>query len=253
MVQPAILCRLCPNGLSPPCGPRLPQDPSLSSQLCQRCGGYGSASCLLRLCVLACQCGVRLGPRRCPDRACDTQPSARPVHPRAWTPRSGICSSGSACHPHACARKAAPRRAARACSRTPLFRVNSADAAAVAALPPACSDCACLSVVPDKPRLCTPVVGSLTSEATALTLLRISCHCHFSSLQLTGGSPAIANSALYNSQEVCTLEPHGLVAYIFMHIPLRYRRGRQLNGGRPTNKPAKRPTKKPAHTAANKR
>ena len=160
------------------------------------------------------------------------QPSARPVHPRAWTPRSGICSSGSACHPHACARKAAPRRAARACSRTPLFRVNSADAAAVAALPPACSDCACLSVVPDKQRLCTPVVGSLTSEAT---------------------SPAIANSALYNSQEVCTLEPHGLVAYIFMHIPLRYRRGRPLDGGRPTNKPAKRPTKKPAHTAANKR
>ena len=86
----------------------------------------------------------------------------------------------------------------------------------VAALPPACSDCACLSVVPDKQRLCTPVVGSLTSEATALTLLRISFHCHFSSLQLTGGSPAIANSALYNSQEVCALESHGLVAYIFM-------------------------------------
>ena len=172
------------------------------------------------------------GLRRCPDSVCDTQPSARPVHPRAWTPRSGICSSGSACHPHACARKAAPRRAARACRRTPLFRVNCADAAVVAALPPACSDFACLSVVPDKQRLCTPVVGSLTSEAT---------------------SPAIANSALYNSQEVCTLEPHGLVAYIFMHIPLRYRRARQLDGGRPTNKPARRPTKKRAHTAANKR
>ena len=152
-----------------------------------------------------------------------------------------------------CARKAAPRRAARACRRTPLFRVNSADAAVVAALPPACSDCACLSVVPDKQRLCTPVVGSLTSEATALTLLRISFHCHFSSLQLTGGSPAIANTALYNSQEVCTLEPHGLVAYIFMHIPLRYRRARQLDGGRPTNKQARRPTKKRAHAAANKR
>ena len=202
------------------------------------------------------------GLRRFPDIVCDTltgqgtvqmQPSARPVHPRAWTPRSGICSSGSACHPHACARKASPRRAARACRRTPLFRLNSADAAAVVALPPACSDCACSSVVPEKPRLCTPVVGSLTSEATALTLLRISYHCHFSPLQLTGGSPAIANLALYNSQEVCTFEPHGLVAYIFMHTPLRYLQCRQLDGCRPTNKPAKRPTKKPAHTAANKR
>ena len=158
--------RLCPKGRSPPCGPRLQQDPSLSSQQCRRCGGCGAASCLLRLCVFV--CGAR---------------QAAPLH---------------ACRgPHD--------------------------------------------------------VGSLTSEATALTLLRISCHCHFSPLQLTGGSPAIANSALYNSQEVCTFEPHGLVAYIFMHIPLRYLRGRQLDGGRPTNKPAKRPTKKPAHTAANKR
>ena len=48
------------------------------------------------------------GLRRFPDIVCDTltgqgtvqmQPSARPVHPRAWTPRSGICSSGSACNP----------------------------------------------------------------------------------------------------------------------------------------------------------
>ena len=38
---------------------------------------------------------------------------------------------------------------------------------------PACSDCACLPAVLDKQRLCTPVVGPLTSESTALTLLKL--------------------------------------------------------------------------------
>ena len=64
----------------------------------------------------------------------------------------------------------------------------SADAAAVVVLLHACSDNACLPVVPDKQRLCTPVAGPLSSESTALMLLRIHCHCHFSSLQLAGSS-----------------------------------------------------------------
>ena len=115
-------------------------------------------------------------------------------------------------------RQAAPRRP---CRRTPLLRVSCTDAAAVAAPPRACSGRACLPVVPDKPRLCAPVVGphppspgplpsesaALTlrrcgaaaqpclpvqqhnpcraSESTASTLLRINGHCHFSSLQFT--------------------------------------------------------------------
>ena len=63
-----------------------------------------------------------------------------------------------------CARKAAPSIA---CSTTPLLRVSCVGAAAVAAPPHVCSDCACLPVVPDKPRICTlvdVVVGPLTSE-----------------------------------------------------------------------------------------
>ena len=94
-----------------------------------------------------------------------TNALSRSSHPRspsippAWKPR-GICSSGRACHPHTCfahpsaapgcARKTTPRHC---CCRTPLIRVNCADAAAVATLPHAYSDCACLPVVPpDKPR-----------------------------------------------------------------------------------------------------
>ena len=47
-----------------------------------------------------------------------------------------------------CATKTAPRHACHTCShRTPLIRVNCADAAAVAALLHAFSDCACLLVV----------------------------------------------------------------------------------------------------------
>ena len=55
-----------------------------------------------------------------------------------------------------CARQAASRSA---CHRTPSFLVNCAHIAAAAAPPHACSDCACLPVVPDKQRLCTLVVG----------------------------------------------------------------------------------------------
>ena len=49
-----------------------------------------------------------------------------------------------------CARQAASRSA---CHRTPSFLVNCAHIAAAAAPPHACSDCACLPVVPYKPRL----------------------------------------------------------------------------------------------------
>ena len=85
-------------------------------------------------------------------------------------------------HPHACC--ACPSAAPQVCRlcpkgrspprlrRTTLLRVICADDAAVAALPQACSDC-CLPVVPDKPRLCTPVVGALTPESTALTLRQL--------------------------------------------------------------------------------
>ena len=60
-----------------------------------------------------------------------------------------------------CARKASPLHA---CRRSPLLRVNCAHAAAAAAQPHACSDCACLPVMPDKPRLCPLVVWPITSE-----------------------------------------------------------------------------------------
>ena len=39
----------------------------------------------------------------------------------------------------------------------------------------ACSDCACLPALPDKLRLYTTVVGPLTSESTASTLLLLRC------------------------------------------------------------------------------
>ena len=41
-------------------------------------------------------------------------------------------------------------------------------------------------MVPDKLRLCTPVVGPLTSEPAAVTLRRFNCNYHFSILQITG-------------------------------------------------------------------
>ena len=118
-----------------------------------------------------------------------------------WKQRSS-CSSGRACHPHACcAFTSAPcaRKAvlSSACCRIPLLHVNSPDVAAAVVLPPACSDCACLHVI--------PVVGPLISESTALTPLRINCR---------------RTSVLYNSLERCSFQPpissfpkpHGLVA-----------------------------------------
>ena len=97
-------------------------------------------------------------------------PSARPVYPCAWRPRS-IGSSGRASRPHACRAcpAAAPATPAVGLGRTPLLRVNYADAAVVAALPHACSCCPCLPMVPDKPRLCMPV----TPESTASKLRRL--------------------------------------------------------------------------------
>ena len=104
------------------------------------------------------------------------------------------------------------------------------------------SDCVCLPAVPDKLRHCSPVMGPLTSETTALRLLRINCHCHLSFLQFACRPTAIATAALYNSLEVCALQPPiSDLLVIFMHTPLRFLRGRQ--GGRPTNKPARQPTK----------
>ena len=135
-------------------------------------------------------------------------PSVWPVYHYSWKQRS-TCSSGraSGCHPHVCsaypsagcARKADPSHA---CRRTPLLpsRVNRADAATVAALRHACSEAARTV----RARQAAPLHacrGALTSEFTAWTLLRINghCHSHFSSLQFTGGSTAIATSALSNS------------------------------------------------------
>ena len=51
--------------------------------------------------------------------------------------------------PLSSARATAPRHA---CRKSPLIRVDCADAVVVVALPHACSDCACLPVVPDKLR-----------------------------------------------------------------------------------------------------
>ena len=82
-----------------------------------------------------------------------TNAASRRSHPRGLPARKPrcTCSSGRACQPHACCAypSTAPRHAWR---WTPLIRVNCADATAVAALPHACSDCACLPVMPDKPR-----------------------------------------------------------------------------------------------------
>ena len=103
-------------------------------------------------------------PRQQNSLSCQTNAPSRSCYPRgpsippAWKSR-GTCSSGWAFlipaaptpqrRPAGCARKTAPRHA---CRRTPLIQVNCADAAAVAALPHTCSDCACLPVVPDKLR-----------------------------------------------------------------------------------------------------
>ena len=94
------------------------------------------------------------------------QPSALPVCPRSRKPRS-TCSSCRACPPVPAPHRGSAVPKGHARSRTPFLRVNSTNAAAVAALPRACSDCACLPVVTNQLRLCTPVVGPLAFESTA--------------------------------------------------------------------------------------
>ena len=85
------------------------------------------------------------------------QQSTRPVYPHTWRQYNTL-SSGRACHPHACCAcpSAAPGGAdggsRHACRKTPPVS-HPCNSAAVAALPHACSDCACLLVLPDKQRL----------------------------------------------------------------------------------------------------
>ena len=88
------------------------------------------------------------------------------------------------CHPHACYACPQLRCKSAGCVRTaapatpgerPLSSVNCADAAAAAVRPHACSDCACLPVVPDKPRVCKIVVGRahcIETAAVQVTLPR---------------------------------------------------------------------------------
>ena len=85
------------------------------------------------------------------------QTSARPVYPRSWA-RLSPPASAQPVYPLSLLLEAAQYllkrsilpssrlrcRKGRACCRTPLLRVNRADAAAVAAMPPACLGCACL-------------------------------------------------------------------------------------------------------------
>ena len=113
---------------------------------------------------LSASSAVPVRPRQQNSLSCQTNAPSRSCYPRgpsippAWNEvaryllkRLGLPHTCCA-HPSAapgCARKTAPRHA---CRRTPLIRVNCADAAAVAALPHTCSDCACLPVVPDKLR-----------------------------------------------------------------------------------------------------
>ena len=107
------------------------------------------------------------------------QPSARPIYPRAWKPRS-TCSSGRACQPRAvpapqrrrksagCARKAAP---CHACSHDRTLQSEST-VPTLRRLRRRLTVCACLPVLPDKQHHCTPVVGPLISdsESTAFKL-----------------------------------------------------------------------------------
>ena len=102
---------------------------------------------------------------RCPSIPAPASHSApaKTAEPAILTPAVPAPQRGR--KPADCARKTAPRIA---CSRTSTLRVSFAGAAAVAAPPHACSDCAYLPVVPDKPRLYTLVVGPLTSECNGV-------------------------------------------------------------------------------------
>ena len=104
------------------------------------------------------------------------QPSVQPVYPRAWRPCS-TCSSGRMpasrllCLPLSGATRdpSPPSQLCRHCGGCGSH---------------ACSNCACLPVVTEKPRPCTLVVGPLTYGCC-------------------GDSSAIATSALFNSLRVC--------------------------------------------------
>ena len=124
--------------------------------------------------------------RHCPDSVFDKltrqgmmQTSARPVYPRSWA-RLSPPASAQPVYPLSLLLEAAQYllkrsilpssrlrcRKGRACCRTPLLRVNRADAAAVAAMPPAwqCLLRLCMSaVVPDKQRLCTHIVAPISA------------------------------------------------------------------------------------------
>ena len=80
-----------------------------------------------------------------------------PSIPQRLDPHS-TCSSGRACHPHACS--ACPQRLCPKDSSPPRLRSSESTvptprrrggSAAAGGLPHACSDCACLPVMPDKP------------------------------------------------------------------------------------------------------
>ena len=151
----------------------------------------------------AAACVLTNAPSRC------SHPPARPTprlgHLLEW---SSLPSSRLPCLP---SESVAPlvcrlRRTRHACLRTPLLRVTCADAAAVVAPPHACSGCAYLPAVPDKPRLCH---RPLTSESTALTLR-------------PGGSTAMATSALFNSLAVSFSNPPTLFEFQARRIALRY-------------------------------
>ena len=93
---------------------------------------------------------------------CTNQKQPRPWHQRGPSiPRPGSRAAPAQAvepailtpaAPNPQQRPAVPERQLPDCRRTPLIRVNCADATAVVALPHACSDCACLPVVPDKLR-----------------------------------------------------------------------------------------------------
>ena len=113
------------------------------------------------------------------------------------------------CHPHACYACPQLRCKSAGCVRTaapatpgerPLSSVNCADAAAAAVRPHACSDCACLPVVPDKPRVCKIVVGRahcIETAAVQVTLPRQLSPTHWQSSQSLPPRRQVSDSALW--------------------------------------------------------
>ena len=141
------------------------------------------------------------------------QPSVRPVYPAPGRPRRGggsTCSSrcDPAGHPHArpAAVSSPQRRPAGPALPTtpavgPLYSRDNrdcADAAAVAGLPPACSDCACLPFVPDKPR------PSLCSGHVVGPLIKAPIHCNDAAAPLyLFPIPATGGAAIVTFQISC--------------------------------------------------